>query len=113
MTEGTRIFQRPEWTPLPRAGCVEVEDRVVLVDETLGIAMLSLAPRATIDEHDATHDIDVVCLEGSGFTSVDEERSALNAGQVVRWPRKHRHRLWTDGSTMTTLMLERLGPWSG
>ena len=78
MTEGPRAFQRPEWTPLPRAGCVGVEGRVVLVDETLGVAMLRFAPRATIDEHDATHDIDVVCLEGSGFTSVDEERSALS-----------------------------------
>ena len=29
--------------------------------------------------------------------------------QQVRWPKDIPHRLWTEGSTMTTLMFEREG----
>jgi quercetin dioxygenase-like cupin family protein len=108
VSEPPRPSGNPNWTPLPRAGCVGVETRVVLVDDDLGVAMLRFAIGGTIDEHSAPHDIEVVCLDGSGFTSVDGDRWALNAGEVVRWPRDRRHRLWTDDSTMTTLMLERL-----
>ena len=31
------------------------------------------------------------------------------AGQFVVWPKGVRHRLWTEGTTMTTLMFERHG----
>jgi quercetin dioxygenase-like cupin family protein len=94
--------------PVPREGCVGVESRVLFVDEEIGVAMLRFAPHGTIDEHAAPHDIDVVCLEGAGYTSVEDRRFMFKAGEIVRWPRERRHRLWTDGSTMTTLMLERL-----
>jgi quercetin dioxygenase-like cupin family protein len=81
---------------------------MIMVDERLGVAMLRFSPGATIDEHAAPHDIDVVCLEGAGYTSVDGERWVLHEGQVIRWPRERRHRLWTEQSSMITLMLERL-----
>jgi len=48
-----------------------------------------------------------VCLEGEGFTSVEEETSTLREGEQARWPKGVRHRLWTEDSTMTTLMVER------
>jgi hypothetical protein len=32
----------------------------------------------------------------------------LRAGQIVRWPKDVPHHLWTEGTTMTTLMFERV-----
>jgi quercetin dioxygenase-like cupin family protein len=72
--------------------------------------MLRFAPGGTIHEHPADIDIDVVCLEGSGFTSVDGEAAPLAAGQKVRWPAGHPHRLWTEDSPLTTLMVEHANP---
>ncbi len=44
--------------------------------------------------------------DGSGFTSVGAEAVPITAGQEVRWPEGALHRLWTEDSTMTTLMVE-------
>ncbi len=101
---------RPEWSPVPREGCRGVEGKVLLRRERLAVAMLRFAPEATIDEHAAAWEIDVVCLEGEGMTSVDGEAAPLRAGQRVRWPAHRQHRLWTEGQTMVTLMLEHLPP---
>jgi len=98
---------RPEWSPLPRPGCVGVEGRVLLAADGLVAATLRLSPHATIDEHDAPFPVDVVCLSGSGFTSVDGESAPIRSGQTVRWPAHQLHRLWTEDDGMTTLMLER------
>jgi hypothetical protein len=35
------------------------------------------------------------------------EIAPLREGQQVQWPRGVTHRLWTEDSTMTTLMIER------
>ena len=75
----------------------------------IGDRGVRLVASGSIDEHAAPHDIDVACLEGSGYASIDGEEWPLRAGETLRWPRERRHRLWTDGNTMTTLMLERLG----
>jgi quercetin dioxygenase-like cupin family protein len=69
-------------------------------------ARLRFAPGGTIHEHSADFDADVVCLEGEGFTSVDGVAFPFRAGQTIRWPRGLNHRLWTEGTTMTTLMVE-------
>lgn len=53
------------------------------------------------------NDTIVVCLKGEGFTSVDGETASIRKGQNVFWPRDVRHRLWTEESTMRTLMVER------
>ena len=50
----------------------------------------------------------MVCIDGQGFTSVGGEIAPLAEGQEARWPRNVPHRLWTDDSTMTTLMIEQL-----
>ena len=102
---------RPEWTPVPHAGCVGVEGQVLLRTPTLLLAMLRFAPGATIHEHDAPWEIDVVCLEGSGFVSIDGSSAPLRAGERIRWPAGHLHRLWTDGDAMLTLMVEH-GPFA-
>jgi quercetin dioxygenase-like cupin family protein len=108
MTIEVSPFPRPDWSPLPREGCVNVEGRVLLELDRLTIAMLRFETGATIDEHAAPHDIDVLCLEGAGMTSVGAERVPLRPGQRVRWPAGEPHRLWTEDSTMLTLMVEHL-----
>ncbi len=65
--------------------------------------------KATIDEHTAPHDIDVLCIAGSGFTSVGEEELSIKSGENIRWPKGLPHRLWTEDSTMETIMVERYG----
>ena len=48
-----------------------------------------------------------LCLEGEGFTSVGGEEAPIQAGRQAHWPPNVPHRLWTEGSTMLTLMIER------
>jgi quercetin dioxygenase-like cupin family protein len=100
---------RPDWSPLPRPGCVNVEGRLLLIRYGLAVAMLRFEPEATIDEHSAPHDIEVACLEGEGFVSIEDRVHTFRAGQTMRWPAGRVHRLWTGDHGMVTLMLERVG----
>src|ERR1700731_1478854 len=100
---------RPDWAPLPRPGCQGVDFKVLLHQPALVLALLRFGPHATIDEHAADFPVDVICLEGVGFFSVDGKSGPLRAGERVRWPSTLQHRLWTDDSTMTTLMVEHRG----
>jgi quercetin dioxygenase-like cupin family protein len=88
-------------------GCVNVEGRVLFFDETLGLALLRFGEHGTIHEHPGPNNTVVSCLEGSGFTSVGGETAPIESGQIVHWPAEVPHRLWTEDSTMTTLMCER------
>lgn len=97
---------RNPWRPLPRPGCVAVEFSGVLREPGLALVLLRFAAVATIDEHAAPHDIDVRCLAGQGWVSVGERRFRLAADDQVRWPAGVMHRLWTDGESMMTLMME-------
>ena len=76
--------------------------------EDFFLAMLRFEPGGTIHEHPGPQDTFVACIDGAGWTSVASERAQIRAGQVVRWPKDVPHRLWTEGTTMTTLMLERM-----
>jgi quercetin dioxygenase-like cupin family protein len=89
-------------------GCRGVEGRVLVREPEFFIATLRFEEQGTIHEHPGPNDTIVVCLEGSGFTSVAGEEAALAAGERVDWPRGVPHRLWTDGSTMTAMMVERI-----
>jgi len=103
-------WPRAEWSAVERPGTRGVDGRVLLhLEGRLLIAQLRFAPRSTIDEHDAPHEIDVLCLEGSGFASVDGERHRIAAGEQVRWPGGSMHRLWTEEGEMVALMVEHLG----
>ena len=104
----TTPFPRPDWSPLPHTDCRGVQGRVLLKTGALAVAMLRFDVGGTVHEHPAGYPIDVLCLEGSGMTSVGDEWIALAAGQSVRWPADVPHRLWTEGATMTTLMIEHL-----
>ena len=97
---------RPNWEPLPFDGCTGVEGKLLLLSDGLLIATLRFAPHATIHEHSADFDIDVVCLDGAGYVSVGGAQSSFAAGQRVHWPPGALHRLWTDTQPMVTLMVE-------
>jgi quercetin dioxygenase-like cupin family protein len=99
-------FNRPEWTPLPYEGCINVEAKGLAQLEKFSIAMLRFAPNGTIHEHAAEIDIDVFCLEGEGMTSVAGESAMIRAGERVHWPAGQPHRLWTTDKHMVTLMIE-------
>jgi quercetin dioxygenase-like cupin family protein len=108
MSVDLRPIPRPGWDPLPDEGCVGVVGRVLVREDDLMVAELRFAEHATIHEHPGDRDAIVVCLQGEGFTSVAGKTRALHEEQQVRWPKGIPHRLWTDGSTMTTLMIEQL-----
>jgi quercetin dioxygenase-like cupin family protein len=92
---------------LPFEGCVNVDGKVLLALDHLSIAMLRFGLHATIPEHAASDvDIDVICLEGHGFTSLGSEIASLQAGERLNWPAGIPHRLWTEGTGMLTLMVE-------
>lgn len=101
--------KQTDWKLLPDEGCVNVRYKPLLKQEHLALAMLYFDKKATIHEHTADFDIDVICLEGSGFTSVGKEQAPLFAGDQVRWPAGKLHRLWTTDSEMITLMVEHIG----
>ena len=99
-------FARPDWSPLPFEGSDAVAGQVHVREPGFFVSLLRCAPDGTIHEHPGERDAYVVCLEGEGWTSVGEERSPLRAGEFVVWPQGVPHRLWTEGTTMTTLMYE-------
>ena len=98
--------KRPSWTPLPQEGCINVSSKALLSLPHLSVAMLRFDKQATIHEHAAEIEIDVICLGGSGFTSVGKEQSPIFEGERVRWPAGKPHRLWTTDDEMLTLMVE-------
>jgi quercetin dioxygenase-like cupin family protein len=102
-----REIPRKGWDPLPYEGCVGVVGRVLVREEDFFVAELRFAEHATVHEHPGERDTIVVCLAGEGFTSVGGDVTALREEQQVRWPKGIPHRLWTEDTTMTTLMIER------
>lgn len=106
MTVDIRPFPRPEWSPLPFEGCIGVEGKVLVDEGWFFVAMLRFEPGGTIHEHPGLNDAIVVCVEGEGLSSVAGETAAVRAGQQVRWPKGVPHRLWTESTTMVTLMIE-------
>ena len=104
MTVDIRPFPRLGWDPLPDS--VGIVGRVLVREEDFFVAQLRFSEHAAITEHAGERDAIVVCIEGEGFTSVAGERAELREGQQVRWPRDIPHGLWTENSTMTTLMIE-------
>lgn len=109
MTVEITPLKQPVWTPLPYEGCCNAAYKSLLQGEQVALAMLRFNHNATIHEHPADFDIDVICLEGSGFTSVGGEQAAIHAGQRVHWPAGQPHRLWTTNNEMITLMVEHQG----
>ena len=106
MSVDIRPFPRLGWDPLPGEGVVGVVGRVLVREDDFFVAQLRFAEHATIDPHPGDRDTIVVCVEGEGFTSVADETVTLREGQQVRWPRGVVHGLWTESSTMSTLMIE-------
>ena len=109
MTVDVARIPRPDWSPLPGEGVVGVDGKVLVREGDFFVAMLRFSRHATIHEHPGANDTLVVCVEGHGFTSVGGETAALRANERAFWPANVPHRLWTEDSTMTTLMVERWG----
>ena len=91
---------------MPLEGFRGVEVQVLWHEEGLLLACLRFGQQATINPHAGPNDAYVSCLYGSGFTSVGDEAEPFEEGQRVFWPNGIVHGLWTEGSTMTTLMCE-------
>ena len=100
-------FPRPEWSPLPFEGCSGVEGKVLAREGGFFIAMLRFDRDGTIHEHPGPNDTLVMCIDGEGWTSIAGDRAQIRAGELVRWPKDVSHRLWSDGTEMTTLMYEQ------
>ena len=98
---------RPAWSPLP--GAVGVDGKVLVREADFFIAILRFARHATVEEHPGANDALVVCLEGEGLTSVGDVTLPLRESERVIWPAHVPHRLWTEDTTMKTLMVERPG----
>jgi quercetin dioxygenase-like cupin family protein len=98
---------RPNWSAFTLHKSKGVDFRVLLDRDGLAIGNLRFSEDAAIGEHSAPFDIDVLCIAGEGFVSIGSQSSPLLAGQRVFWPAGQRHRLWTTGSKMETLMIER------
>jgi quercetin dioxygenase-like cupin family protein len=109
VTVDIRAIPQPGWDPLPFDGCVGVVGRVLVREDEYFVAELRFSEHATIHEHPGENDTVVVCLAGEGFTSVAGVTSPLREGEQARWPKGVPHRLWTESSTMTTLMVEHFG----
>ena len=104
-----RSFPRAEWRPVPIEGCRNVDVKGLPRLGSVHLAMLRFQPDGTIHEHSADVDVDVLCLEGAGITSVGDEQVAIKAGEWVHWPAELPHRLWTTDQSMMTLMVEHVG----
>ena len=83
---------------------------MLVAQPSLTVAMLRFSPQATIDEHSADHVVEVVCMDGEGFTSVGGVAAPIRAGEAVTWPPRVKHCLWTKGMSMITLMVEHPEP---
>jgi len=105
VTVDIQPIPRPGWDPLP--------DSNGIVGRVLGEAQLRDTEvgrpdeHAAIQEHPGENDAVVICLAGEGFTSVGGQTARLCEDEWVLWPKGTTHGLWTEGSTMTTLMIER------
>ena len=109
MTLDVAKVPRSEWSPLPHEGCVGVEGKVLVREADFFIAILRFSTHATVHEHPGENDTLVVCLAGEGLTSVGGETARLRQSERAFWPAGVPHRLWTEATTMTTLMVERPG----
>ena len=109
MTVDIQPIPRPGWDPLPEEGCVGVVGRVLVREWGFLIAELRFSEHATLHEHPSSDDHIVTCVQGAGFASVGHETMPIREEQQVHLPKGIRHRLWTEGSTMTALVFGRLG----
>jgi quercetin dioxygenase-like cupin family protein len=107
---GIRPFRAPWRGPASVRGLRRRRRPRACPREDFFVAQLRFSEHATIQEHPGEHDTIVVCLEGEGFTSVADATAPLVEGQQARWPKGVTHRLWTENSTMTTIMVERHEP---
>jgi quercetin dioxygenase-like cupin family protein len=62
-------------------------------------------PGGDMPEHSAPEAVLCICVDGNGFVRVGELTSELSANQAVVWPSGKTHKLWTNDSSMTVLLV--------
>ncbi len=85
-----------------------MEARVCLVDKRSVVAMLRLGTHANTDIHPAPYDIHVLCIDGCGFAMCGGEVTELKSVESVLWPKGEAHNIYTENSTMSTIMVEHV-----
>ena len=101
-----KTFPRPDWEPVPMEDMEGVDGQVWLVDRRVVLAKLKFGHHTRSHRHSAEMDIHVLCLEGSGFAESADVVVPINAGESVLWPKGELHHLFTEDTSMTTLMVE-------
>lgn len=96
------------WMPLPKGGYENVEVKMLMgLEGELRVSMMKIKPNGGMPTHQDKAEIEVICLEGSGFVSVGEDKIPFKMGDRVTWPPNTDHRLWTSDDEMITLMIEK------
>jgi hypothetical protein len=97
---------------LPFHGCIGVEGKVLVRGPDFFFSILRFAPDGTIHEHPRarTTRTSPASKVRAGRASATSARP-LRAGEFTVWPKGVPHRLWTEGTTMMTLMYERVEAW--
>jgi len=68
-------------------------------------------PQARLDEHSAPHDILFVVIAGSGSLRLggpSGETRVVSAGDAVIWPAGIDHMVWTDGESLSAIVVNLL-----
>jgi len=75
------------------------------------IEAMYFGPHARLDEHSAPHDILFLVIAGSGSLRLggpSGETRAVTAGDAVIWPAGVDHMVWTDGESLSAIVINLL-----
>jgi quercetin dioxygenase-like cupin family protein len=104
---------KPHWEPASRPVTKNVSLRLLLSGASLVVANLKCTHVATVDEHAASFQIEMLCISRGGFVSVGQQAHAIREGERVKFPPDVKHRTWAEDEEMETLMIERRGKSDG
>jgi quercetin dioxygenase-like cupin family protein len=80
------------------------------------IEAMYFEPQARLDEHSAPHDILFIVTEGSGSLRLggpSGESRVVTAGDAVIWPAGIDHMVWTDGESLSAIVINLMDDTSG
>jgi quercetin dioxygenase-like cupin family protein len=80
------------------------------------IEAMYFEPHARLDEHSAPHDILFVVITGSGSLRLGGPQGktrVVTAGDAVIWPAGIDHMVWTDGESLSAIVINLLDDTSG
>lgn len=90
-------------------GTQGVEGTVIYSDDRAHVSELAFQRYAFVVPHSNAHNTAVfIVISGGGYVQVGDERSRINHGEAVVWPRDIPHGAYTDGSEMRAIVVEML-----